>query len=90
MLKVIAKAWLVLNTNDNSPSAGATIVSPVTSIATPSPAIFSAKTWSGTCDKSIVFPVAGAINFNSFLNNPNIFIFSTYYIKLRNSLPFYI
>ena len=59
---VIANACLVLNTNDNSPSAGATIVSPVTIIAAPSPAIFPAKTGSGTSDKGIKSPVATATN----------------------------
>ena len=49
-----------MNTNDNSPSAGATTVSPVIIIAAPSPAIFPAKTGSGTSDKGIKSPVATA------------------------------
>ena len=57
---VIANACLVLNTNDNSPSAGATTVSPVTIIAAPSPAILPAKTGSGTSDKGIKSPFATA------------------------------
>ena len=72
-----------MNTNDNSPSAGATIVSPLTIIAAPSPAIFPAKTGSGTSDKGIKSPVATATK--AFFGLSTILFDSTFGSDLPNN-----